>query len=211
MPTRSSLAYRASFRYHVQMLIAMGYQRLGERALRDMDEPSITGKLVCAMRDAMAADDAPRWVAKYSLRDDPPVDVPGKHGRDRPRVDIEVERVQRGPRPCYHWEAKRLRDRSSMGAYLGREGLGCYLRAAYARWSEEVGMLGYVEVDDEAAWAARFDQRLQEDPKRFCVLKNGAWTHARVVPQLEHSYRTEHSRGRGRRSITVYHVLLRFC
>ena len=57
---------------------------------------AITGKLVHAMRDAMADPQAPDWTTRYSIREDPPLNVPGRHGKSRPRVDIEFERVQHG-------------------------------------------------------------------------------------------------------------------
>jgi hypothetical protein len=209
LPPRDREAYLANFRLHVHTLLWMGYERLDRGRLAGLDEPSITGELVRSIREAMAEDTAPDWVINYSLRDDPPLDSPGRFGRSRPRVDIEFERVQRGARPCYHWEAKPLRDGSSIGAYLGDEGLGCYLSGLYARGHDEAGMLGYVEVEDERAWATRIEASLLRSPQKFSLLKDGAWSRVSVVSEIEHSYRTRHRRQQDRRPITVYHALLR--
>ncbi len=211
LPPRDREAYLANLRLHVHTLLWMGYERLDRRRLAGLDEPSITGELVRSIREAMAEDSAPDWVLNYSLRDDPPVDFPGRYGQSRPRVDIEFERVQRGMRPCYHWEAKRLRDASSVGAYLGQQGLGCYLSGLYAGGHEEAGMLGYVEVQDERAWATRIEASLLRSPKQFSLTEDGAWSRASVVSQIAHCYCTRHRRGQDRKPITVYHALLRFC
>lgn len=210
-PTNRRKAYVASFRRHVHALLVMAYDRLDRCRLAEADEPSITGELVRAMRQAMAEDRAPRWVTKYSIRDDPPLDSPGRYGRSRPRVDIEFEKVQRGPRPCYHWEAKKLKGGSSCASYVGDEGLGCYLSGKYARDHREAGMLGYVLTHDELAWAVKIQKKLEENPEESGLVEGGTWTHVNVVPQLAHSYRTKHKRRAGGRLITVYHALLRFC
>ena len=90
-------------------LIAMGYQELHTEDFANSQEPEITGELVRTMREIQERKSAPSSVASYPIHDDPPLNVPGKRGKNRPRVDIEFERVARGMRPRLRFEAKRLR------------------------------------------------------------------------------------------------------
>jgi hypothetical protein len=40
--------------------------------------------------------DAPTWMIRMYVADDPPVNAPGRLGKRRRRVDIEFERSERG-------------------------------------------------------------------------------------------------------------------
>ena len=53
-----------------------------------------------------------------------PVSVPGLAGKERPKIDIEIESTESRSRPEYHFEAKRLRidDSHSVSAYVGAAG-----------------------------------------------------------------------------------------
>ena len=79
------------------------------------------------------------------------MNVQGKLGKSRPRVDIEFERVVRGKRPRLRFEAKRLNSATghTVAKYLGEEGLGCFLSGKYPMMHAEAGMLGYVQGEDE--------------------------------------------------------------
>ena len=102
-------AYAMALRSHAHELIAMGYKRMDSPLYVKWEEPAITGELVRVMRELIESDDAPDWVVYYSIGDDPPLNVAGKLGKFRPRVDIEFERIGvRGLRPRLRFEAKRL-------------------------------------------------------------------------------------------------------
>ena len=100
--------YQLNLRLHAHELIAMGYQVLLAEDFANKQEPEITGELVLAMREILERSSSPVWAEYYTIHDDPPLNVPGKRGKKRPRVDIAFERVIRGLRPCLRFEAKRL-------------------------------------------------------------------------------------------------------
>ena len=198
---------RTSLRRHAHQLIAAGYALLTPSVYATWKEPDITGELCRAMSDYMASDDAPGWIIQYALRDDPKLNVPGKHGESRPRIDIELERVQRGPRPLFRFEAKRLGPNHPVGKYLGSEGLGAFLTGYYPLTHPEAGMLGYIQERDiphwchalKAALAANADQRLTA----------GGMTEDKQAPGLA-TWRTQHQDTQGD-TISLWHSLLLFC
>ena len=68
----------------------MGYARLTPENFATSEETVITGELVRAMYDVMESADAPSWFVHYELpKDDHPMNVPGRQGKSRPRIDIE--------------------------------------------------------------------------------------------------------------------------
>jgi hypothetical protein len=189
----------------------MGYQRLSPATYAASEEPEITGELVRAMHEAMQDDDAPEWVAHYELpKDDPPLNVPGRLGKRRPRVDIEFVRVCLGPRPRFRFEAKRLGRANPVGDYLGREGMGCFLSGKYLLTGDEAGMLGYVQSEDEPRWASKIEARLHASGNQFGIREDGPWQRARIVPGLDHTYHSRHDRRNPLPPVTIFHVLLRF-
>jgi hypothetical protein len=155
------------------------------------------------MREVQSRASAPHWVNFYVIRDDPPLNVPGKTGKHRPRVDIEIERNNRGPKPCLRFEAKRLGKSHTVAKYLGPCGLGCFTSGKYPLTHPEAGMLGYVQNDDEAAWAAKLEAVL----KQSSVL----WESYSITPQLVHTYRSKHYSPALKIDIDIIHTLLRFC
>src|SRR5262245_62168224 len=159
--------YRRSLRTHAHTLIAMGYQELHAQDLVNSQEPEITGELVRAMREIQERAAAPPWVVYYTIHDDPPLNVPGKRGAKRPRVDIEFERVTRGTRPRLRFEAKRLGRNHGIGQYLGEDGLGCFISGRYPLTHPEAGMLGYVQSNDETTWAAKIAMALTRAPDAY--------------------------------------------
>lgn len=202
--------YATSFRRQVHGLIRIGYQRLDAARYRQSQEPEITGELVKAIRSAIEGANAPPWAFNYAVHDDPPQSVGGLLGKKRPRVDIEFERTQRGSHPRFQFEAKRLNDGASVTDYLGKDGLGCFLDGRYAEGHDEGGMLGYVQSNDEDAWARRIGDRVAGDPGGCRLGSNGGWRLSPVAAELRHTFRTRHTRGK-QSDITIYHTLLRFC
>lgn len=213
LETTAQAIYHRSIAKHVHALLHMGYTRMTPHAFQHCEEPAITGELVTAIRAATETPDAPRWVRHYTIHDDPPLNTGGRQGRHRRRVDIEFERAQYGPRPRFQFEAKRLCNASSVGHYLGPEGLGCFLAAedAYAQEHHEAGMLGYIQVDTESAWAARIQAGLEQSPTRHALLNDGVWHSVVMNPSLQCTYCTKHDRAAPQLPLTIYHVLLRFC
>jgi hypothetical protein len=72
-------------------------------------------------------------------------------------------------------------------------------------------MLGYVQCDDEPSWARKLEQLLAAKGTAYSVVKGRGWQHDMVIEDFQHTYRSSHRRGRGRKSIIIFHTLLRFC
>lgn len=200
--------YAESLCRHAHELVMMGYGRLRPSDHVASQETEITGELVRAMREAMQEASAPDWVARYALRDDPPLDVPGRYGKARPRVDIEFELVRHGTRPLLRFEAKRLGPGHSTSAYLGEDGLGCFLSGKYPLNHPEAGMLGYVQDGNAGAWAKRIASGLNKAPALYFLHRK--WRKRRVLATCDHTYRTVHAPPKVEGLVTVHHVLLSF-
>ena len=76
----------------------MGGIRAAE--FQDREEDDITGELVQAMKEIQDQDDIPDWIVNYTIYEDPRLNVPGKKGKRRPKVDIQFEIV----RPLFSFE-----------------------------------------------------------------------------------------------------------
>jgi hypothetical protein len=102
---------------------------------------------------------------------------PPRKAKRRPRIDIEILYVKRGPRPRFQFEAKRLGLENHVGDYLGKEGLGCFETGQYARDSDDAGMLGYVQKDTCDGWAGKIERSLHKDRVKhhlelFCLSRS---------------------------------------
>lgn len=204
-------AYAVALSGHALRSIAEGYARMDQEFFSDAEEPAITGELVARMRDFLeSGGDGPAWRAYYSIHDDPPLNVVGKLGKSRPRVDIEFERVARGKHPRLRFEAKRLDSSTGhrVGVYLGDEGLGCFLSGKYPTTHAEAGMLGYVQSEDEPTWAERISSALERDGGMYGVV-TPAFRRRRSPGGPPHTYISRHDT-QAAPHVTIFHVLLRF-
>lgn len=202
--------YREALCEHAHHLLAQGHARMEKSDYVDAHEPVITGDLVCEMRAFLESGDAPDWAVHYSIHDDPPVASPDRGGKHRPRVDIEFERVEIGPRPRLRFEAKRLCEstRHRVGGYLGEEGLGCFLSGKYSTTHGEAGLLGYVQSGDAETWAAGIGARLR-DEEIYASVAPHLLRRASGDP-LESSWTSRHLLSPGETLLTIHHVLLDF-
>lgn len=203
-------AYAASLRIHAHCLIAEGYARMDRAAFACAQEPVITGELVREMRAHLeSADNASGWACYYAIHEDPPLNVEGRLGTARPRVDIEIMRISPGPRPRLPFEAKRLSASTghNVSGYLGADGLGCFISGRYPMTHDEAGMLGYVQSDSEEIWAERIATALRG--KKECRAVDPRFAHQGIHASLRHTYLSRHLRSKGT-AFAVHHVLLRF-
>lgn len=200
--------YRAAFRTHCHVLIQTGYECVRRENHSESDEDDITMRLVDEIGAFLRSDTCPRWGRRYCVRDQAPQSILATPARCRPKVDIEMESLSRG-RPLYHFEAKRLRrNGNSAMAYLGREGLGCFLSARYGRGSTEGGMLGYVQSDSPAAWA-RGLSRVLTSGAEFQLVKGPQWSAVAIPGGPSDVFSTYHTRD-GLPDITILHSFLDF-
>jgi hypothetical protein len=203
--------YQRNLRLHAHALIAMGYQELQAEDYANKQEPEITGELVRAMREILERSSAPAWAEYYTIHDDPPLNVPGKRGKKRPRVDIEFERINRGIRPRLRFEAKRLGKNHGVKQYLGQYGLGCFTSGRYPTTHSEAGMLGYVQNRNEAAWANKIEATLRQAPATYFIVNNEPLEQHRIIPQLLYTYRSKHHCQALGQDIDIFHILLHCC
>jgi hypothetical protein len=199
----------------VHQLVQLGYDRLHPAKYAADEETAITGDLVEAI-DATLDDPAAQWMRFYSIHDDPPENQPRRRGqqrrrgRERKRVDIRLACSERSPRTRFRFECKRLADNRSVARYLGKDGLGCFLRSDYASGDMRAGMIGYMQADDEETWAGEIEQQLNQSPQAYSLQETGRWRREPIIAELQHTYLSTHRRGRGHRPIDIYHTLLRF-
>ncbi len=203
--------YRLAFIKQCHQLLELGYCRLDRKTLAFADEPSITGELVRAMKEAQEVEDAPAFTRFLFVADDPPQNSLGKFGKRRRRVDIEFEFAPRkGKRPRFHFEAKRLYKSASISDYLGPDGLGCFLAGHYAKDQDAAGMLGYVQTESINIWSKKLETAIIIDRTELGVLEPpDSWGIIELAPAL-HSRKSLHCRPSIGTNIIIYHSLLEF-
>jgi hypothetical protein len=190
--------YRRKFVATVHRVLALASRRLAPAALAQKEETDITGVLVEEMRTVVQGRACPAGATNFSVHDDQPVSGTGVEGKRRPRIDIVVERTGPGPRPLFHFEAKRLHRSDSVAAYMGDEGMDCFLSGKYAQTEPDAGMLGYIQKDTPQIWTTRLATGFAARGMRLD-------RHA-TDPALPHTYRSNHVRGG--KPFELFHVLL---
>jgi hypothetical protein len=192
-----STIYRETFRCRCFQLIHTGYSRLEPAALHDAEEPAVTGELVCAIQGAMDCADALEWYSQFAVHDNPPLNVSGKQGKNRPQADMEFEHTSSRPRFRYRIEAKWVGEhKTSLGSakgYLGDEGIGCFLSGKYPADNQQAGMLAYVHSDDEVTWAEKIQAGIEakKRPLRIKDHHNKVWEKDKIQEPF-HAYISEH-------------------
>lgn len=172
-PTRLHEVYSAELRVHAVTLIWLGYGRLKTDELCMAEEDDITGELVREMRLVAQDPSSPAWVDRYEIHEQGPQNVAGKFGKWRPKMDIEVERHHRGPRPRLGFEAKRLGRGTTIRGYLGGDGLAAFFSGHYPTTHGEAGMLGYVQEDSTDSWSGKLHKALSQKPDEHRVCAGG--------------------------------------
>ena len=162
------------------------------------------------MKEARLQSNAPTWMIHMYVADDPPVNAPGRLGKQRRRVDVEFERSERGAAFHFHCEAKRLYRSDSVLEYLGNEGLGMFLAGEYAHDEEIGGMLGYVQTEGVAEWLARLSAALANGRAKYAVTSDGAFEVAGIIPEMPQIHRSRHERAAVGQPILIFHTLLMF-
>lgn len=186
--------YAMALRYHAHELVALGYQRMNNSRYVDWEEPAITGELIRFIREVMESDSAPAWAVYYAIGDDPPLNVAERYGKSRSRVDIEFERTGvRGPRPRLRFEAKRLgkTKEHTVSAYLGADGMGCFISGKYPLTHEEAGMLGYVQSGSEKEWSDQVENALTKKGPAYSTVPPPY--QQQNVCSLKYTYVSHHS------------------
>lgn len=200
---------RQQFLAHAHRILAAGAARLDRSVLPPLEEPAITGRLCAEIKAFLGEPDAPSWCEKYACHDDPPVNDSGKQGRDRDRADIIIE-MTTSPRPEFYVEAKKLAVGNShaLSAYVGKDGMGCFLAGRYARAYDYGAMLGYIVSGNIDHWLQQIESRLLRD-RRPLKLAAGptVWCTTATLPADLATRSSRHLRDGGD-EIELFHSFL---
>ncbi|MCA9624385.1 MAG: hypothetical protein KC731_35425 [Myxococcales bacterium] len=192
---------------HDLLVAAMGRLELSRFA--QLEEPDITGRLVEAMREVVEGPARPRWAWRFAIHDDKPVSGGEDFGKDRPRIDIEIERTTPGEHPRFQFEAKRLYRTDSVAEYVGPKGLGAFLSGTYGSAHEMMGMLGYVQADTIADWLGRIEGKLKREQDSHGLAKDSpVWAEVSFHAELT-SRQSDHHLGDD--AMVVIHTFLGCC
>jgi hypothetical protein len=193
------------------LLVYAGYERIRNEDHSTSEEDWITQRLVEETNQYLRSPDRPRWAERYSVRDQVLQSVPGKPTKQRPKIDIQIESVERH-RPEYHFEAKRLRvdDLKCVPNYLN-EGLARFLVENYARRSHEGAMLGYIQSQTPAHWKAQILASLRKNPAKYRQTSStSGMADSTICDQLITIGWSTHARPT-RGAVAIFHSVLDFC
>jgi hypothetical protein len=202
--------YQTSFVDRIHRILSLGYARLDGPTFAESEEEDITGELARAMQAALEDASAPGWAKHFWPHEETRIHEPGRLGKRRRRVDVEIIQCGVVPRPRFRFEAKRLHDAGSQRAYLGDEGLGRFLGGRYAKDDEIAGMLGYVQRGPIDHHATSLAGALEANREKYHLAKGGGWAESPVVGDLP-TFRSIHYRAQPLPPITLLHTLLLFC
>ncbi len=208
--SKAGVDYRAAFIRKGFEILARGHQRMTPCDFAASEEPVITGELVRKMKEVIEEPGAPSWMAHFDVADDPPVNDGNRLGKKRRRIDIELVHTQRGEKPRIHFEAKRLSEASSVGKYLGADGLGLFLKGEYGARQNDGGMIGYIQAKEAAHWIAKIRAALDASRAKYRLSKGNTLSPAKIIPAVPDMQVSVHGRKRGMPPISMYHALLRF-
>jgi len=206
--------YAAAVRRDAHQLLAWSYADTKHMLIEAKDEYEITGLLSDGMNARIDSVETPERFTMYAVQNEKPTSPFGQKGKDRPKLDIQIERCGVRPKEYFTFEAKRMRDDSlvsknkSMKEYLGSEGIDRFLSEKYSSESSEAAMLGCVQKHDPDFWldeigAAFLSEGL--DGKIYAVKK--FLLNTQVVSDLKFERLSVHQRVSGT-TIGIYHLFI---
>lgn len=204
--SRTRQDFSAAFICNAHRILLGGYALLDAPAYHSSEEDEITGDLAREMMNHIAASPEP-WMRFCQVHDQHPVTAPGgpraarRVGKRRPKIDLQFVTNTGTSFLRFSWEAKRLGKNHGPAAYLGPEGLGCFLAGQYASDCDFGGMLGYVQSGVPTSWNVRILEALASRPHHEPSPANAPSAGCLV---------SVHPRQCGRGPITIHHTLLRF-
>ena len=205
--------YRGAFVRNCLTLITLSHRKIGRDGLHLAEEPHITGELVKGAREILESEDAEPWMEHIEVLDDPPQTAAGRHGKSRPRIDIEFVQTLHGKRPRFHIEAKRLYRSDSVNEYFGAGGIQMFTGGQYAAGWPSAGMLAYVQTQDSPAWLVRLESGFYTRVSQLSVCsdrpnwESAGWT-GDGLDSVQISCHDRPATGVG--PIELFHLLLEF-
>jgi len=207
--------YLTELREDAHLLLAWGYADARSKLATARDEYDLTGFLADAMDSRINNPLTPERFALYSVHNERPISPKAELGKDRPKLDIQIERCGLRPKPSYTFEAKRLRDDAKaspsgcLAHYLGDDGVGRFVAGKYEGKSIEAAMLGCIQAHKPAFWIRRIAQAFEDDTasgkNRFNLVEG--FQPCSIVLELVDEGSTLHLRPDGSR-IRLLHIFI---
>ncbi|MGH7824865.1 MAG: hypothetical protein ACREQ7_06775 [Candidatus Binatia bacterium] len=207
--------YLARLREDAHLLVAWGYTDTRDKLQKARDECDITSLLADAMDRRINDPRTPERFTLYSVHNERPISPTGELGKERPKLDIQIERCGVRPKPHYTFEAKRLRDddkatvSDSLAHYLGDEGVGRFVADRYEAESAEAAMLACIQAHDAEVWLGHVARAFAEDVtsgrNRLKIVEQLRRCH--IIAELPDEASTIHRRVRGS-AIRLLHIFL---
>jgi hypothetical protein len=203
--------YQLAFVRNCLTLVLRAHRSMDTHSFAASEEPRITGELIRTAKILLEDPDAEPWMEHLDVLDDPPQNVSGRFGKQRPRIDIEFVTVVRGKRPRFLIEAKRLYRSDSVSQYYGTGGLLMFVNGQYGAEWPSAGMLGYVQTTTCTDWLVRLAAGLAEHQTEL-LLVNKEWEPVIWSDEGLKTVRVSgHRRSQqGLDEIEIFHLLLDF-
>lgn len=192
-------------RRDVFQLVAWGYQFVEAEIRQREQEEDITGLLRKGVRHVLDKEPPEGYshLEQYFAANEDPVDDDGTFGKNRPRLDIMIERSGTYPRRRYRLEGKRCaRNVNPIGWYV--EGIEAFISMRYAKDSPEGGLLGLVQSDTPSHWKKQLARKLAKDASIACI---GSLVDIDLTPDLPEMSVSYHRRSDGS-AIALCHAFL---
>lgn len=206
--------YVSALREDAHLLLAWSYADARPNLRAARDEYDLTGMLADAMEARINNPLTPERFSLYSVHNERPISPTAELGKDRPKLDIQIERCGIRPKIGYTFEAKRLRDdqkanpSSCVAHYLGDDGVGRFVTGKYEKGNSEAAMLGCFQAHKAEFWINRIARAFADDvieKGRFNIVK--AFQSCTIVQELPYEGSTLHRRANGA-TIRLFHIFL---
>jgi len=194
--------YLVVLREDAHQLLAWGYLDARRQLALARDEYDMTSFIADAIRRRIDDPQTPERYTVYSVHNERPISPGGELGKDRPKLDIQIEWCAIRPKRYFTFEAKRLRDDASSNVdstlrhYLGDKGVRRFVAGRYAAESIEAAMLGCIQAHDARFWFEQISEAFVRDEASgrnvFCLTQQLCWE--RVIPDLPDEAASSHKR-----------------
>jgi hypothetical protein len=207
--------YLAALREDAHLLLAWGYADARSKLPAARDEYDLTDFLANAMEQRINNPLTPDRFLLYSVHNERPISPRAELGKDRPKLDIQIERCGVRPKRFYTFEMKRLRDDAkasptdSLAHYLGNEGVGRFVAGKYEAESFEASMIGCIQARTPEFWLELIGQAFKDDVAsaqgRYNIVEG--FQRCSIISELCDEASTIHRRASGSR-IRLLHIFL---
>ncbi len=207
--------YLVVLREDAHQLLAWGYVDARRQLPLARDEYDMTGLIADAIERRIDDPRTPERYTVYSVHNERPISPGDELGKDRPRLDMQIEHCAARPKRYFTFEAKRLRDdvlssvADTLLHYLGDKGVGRFVASRYAVESIEAAMLGCMQAHDARFWFEQIREAFVQDElsgrDAFCLTQQLQWEH--VISDLPDEAVSSHKRV-DHDSIRLFHIFI---